>query len=238
MIIKKFKKTGLALLCLSVGSIGSNAYAASVTATASITDLHTTLLTLSNDQYLSDASTLLQNGFDASSVLQSYYFNDSDVNGNASFASIDNTIAPLPQTSAGATGSGLGTATVLWTFDWLATGTGTATLDLEYLYNASVFNYSPGETAIASSSLSVILDGTSTRSDTLYSFYNVADSTSGFINKLLNFDVVSGESGTFTVALTSVANVAPVPLPASLSFLLTGLMGMVGFVRRRRIQAA
>lgn len=229
------KKWGLATLCLLASTLGANAFAASVSATASVTDLRVTLLTLSNNQYLSDASTPFDSGFNAGSVLQSYNFNTSTPTGS-SFAAIDNTFDPLPATTAGAIDNGSGNATVLWTFDWTATDTGTATLDVEYLFSAGVFNFAGSnvENALASSSISVLLDGTEIRSEALHYFYNNQNNDSGFQNMLLSFAVVAGQTGTFTVALTSAAMVAPVPLPAGLPLLGSGLLGLLGMARRRR----
>lgn len=218
-----------ALTAILAGLLPS-AEAATVSATASITDLSTTLLSLSHDEYLSDASTPLNSGFDASSTLQSYFFNE----GN-SFASIDNSFAPLPMTQAGANIDGNGHASVLWTFDWTATGTGTARIDLEYLYNATVLNWQAGETGVSRSYVSLLLDGTSNQTDALHFFYNTNDTSGGFANLALNFDVTSGQRGTFTVSVASDAiAVAPVPLPAAAWLLGSGLLGLGGFARRRR----
>lgn len=113
MFSQMLKRSGIALLCLCAGSLGANVYAASVSATASITDINTTLLSLSNNQYLSDASTPFQSGFNASSVLQIYFFNTTASNGDSSFAQIDDTFALLLQMTAGAVNRGFGSASVL-----------------------------------------------------------------------------------------------------------------------------
>jgi hypothetical protein len=234
-MLQRFKKKDAAVLlmlvCASAGSV--SAQAAAVSATASITDITTSLLQLSNDQYLNDASTPFHSGFSTGSVLDSFTFNDTAPNGNASFASIDSTFAPAPGTSAGAVGRGSGSATVLWTFDWEATGTGTASIDLGYLYSATVQNLLSGETGIASSDISLLLDGTSNRSEALNFFNNVNGNTSGFSDLLLSFGVTAGQKGTFTVTAASNALVAPVPLPAGIWLLGSSLLGFAGMLRRK-----
>jgi hypothetical protein len=230
-----------ALIQLSFGAIvmmtGVGAHAATVTATSSVTGISSSLLTLSNDQYLSDASTPFDSGFDASSVLQNYNFSHTAPNGDTSVATIDNSFAPLPQTSASAINNGQGSATVLWTFDWTATQSGTANINLEYLYDASVFNFAAGESATASSSISMIVDGTSFKDEALRFFVNTSNSTGGFANLNIDFGVTAGQTGTITVAMTSLASATPVPLPAALPFLASGLVGLLGVARRRRQEA-
>lgn len=224
----------LAILASSALAV-TNANAATVTATASITDITSSLLSFSNNQYLSDASTPFQNGFDAGSVLQNYWYNNTAHNGDTSFASIDDGFAPLPQTSAGAAHKGQGSSTVLWSFDWTAIGTGTAMLNLEYLYSATVANYAVGEKAMASSRVAVGLDGTQNQQESLHFFYNEDGNTSGFSNLVLNFNVNSGDTGTFTVSTASnaVAEQAPVPLPAAAWLLGSAAVGLLGFARRK-----
>jgi hypothetical protein len=212
------------------GLLSANAHAASATASAGIFGIDGgALLTFSNDQYLSDASTPLHSGFNASSVLQNYYFNDTP-----SFASIDNSFAPAPQTSAGATGNGKGSATVLWSFDWLATGTGTATFDAEYLYSATVANLASGETGIASASISAVLEGTQNKQDVLYYFNNHNGNTYGDEHLTLNFNVIAGQTGTITLAVASNTLVAPaVPVPTAAWLMGSALLGLGGIARRR-----
>lgn len=234
-MLKKMSTTVgvLAVLAGQVLTIGA-AHAASVSATASIIDRTSSLLSFSNDQFLSDASTPFQSGFDAGSVLQNYYFNTTAGNGNTSYAQIDNSSAPFPQTSAGAGHDGKGSATVSWSFDWLATGTGTATLDLQYLYSATVLNIAAGETGKASSFVSVLLDGTHNIQEALYFFNNVNGNTSGINDLVLNFGVNAGDKGTFTVTTASNAIAASVvPIPAAVWLLGSALTGLAGFTRRK-----
>jgi hypothetical protein len=234
-MLQRFQKNAVVLVVLGCACAGSlPARAAAVSATASITDITTSMLQLSNDQYLNDASTPFHSGFSTGTVLQSYDFNDSGPNGT-SFASIDSTFAPAPGTSAGASGSGSGSATVLWTFDWIASATGTASIDLGYLYSATVLNLLAGETGIASSDITLLLDGTSTKSEALNFFNNVNGNTSGFSDLLLTFGVTEGQTGTFTVTAASNALVAPVPLPAGIWLLGSSLLGFAGVLRRRKV---
>jgi hypothetical protein len=233
-MLQRFQNKALVLVALGCACIGSQAaQAAAVSATASITDVTTSLLTLSNDQYLNDASTPLHSGFSTGTVLQDYNFTDSAPNGNLSFASIDPTFAPAPGTSAGAIGSGSGSATVLWSFDWQATGTGTASIDLGYLFSATVQNLLAGETGIASSDITLLLDGTSLKSEALNFFNNVNGNTSGLSDLLLTFGVSEGQTGSFTVTAASNALVAPVPLPAGIWLFGSALLGLTRVLRRR-----
>lgn len=141
----------------------------------------------------------------------------------------------MPQTSAGAAHNGQGSSTVLWSFDWTATDTGTAMVNLEYLFSATVANYGAGEKAMASSLVSVGLDGTQNKQESLHFFYNEDGNTSGYSNLLLNFNVNSGDKGTLTVftASNAVAVQTPVPLPAAAWLLGGAVVGLLGAVRRK-----
>ena len=162
-MLKHFK-AGAALLGLAaLAGLSSTAQAATVTASASVLDLSVSLLTLSNDSFLSDASTPFQSGFDTGTVLQSYFFNNTASNGNTSFADLHDGdagpgVAPFTMTSA--VHDGQAHASVLWSFDWVATATGTASIDLGYAFQALVANLAAGEAAVARSFVSVMLDGT------------------------------------------------------------------------------
>lgn len=225
------RKLGAAAVLVGAGLLSIDAHAASVTASAGIFGVDGgALLSFSNNQYMSDASTPLHSGFNASSVLQNYYFNDTP-----SFASIDDSLSPAPQTSAGATGNGQGSATVLWSFDWLATGTGAATFDAEYLYSSTVANLLSGETGIASASISAVLEGAQNQQNVLYYFNNQNGNTSGFENLTLNFTVIAGQTGTITLTVASNALAASVvPVPAAAWLMGSALLGLGGVVKCRR----
>src|SRR3569623_3343700 len=210
------------------------AQAGAASATASILNLDGgALLSFVNDQFLSDASTPFQSGFEASSTLQNYTFSTTAPNGDTSFAGIDNSFLPYPQTAAGAVNNGRGAATVLWSFDWLATGTGTATVDLDYLYSATLQNLAAGETGIASSFVSLLRDGTSQQQEALNYFSNQDGNTAGENHLLLNFDVNAGDTGSITVAVASTALIAPVPVPGAVWLLGSALSALLGIARRK-----
>lgn len=238
MLKKTTTTMGAAALLAGSMLFAGEGHAAATSATTSVfdRDFGSTLLSFSNDQYLSDASTPFDSGFNAGSTMQAYYFNNTAGNGDTSFASIDDSFAPVPQTAAGAIGTGNGSATVLWTFDWMATGSGTATLDLDYLYSATVAGFSAGETAVARSFISVLLDGTSNYQEALNYFDNVNGNSAGEGHLVLNFDVTEGDTGTFTVAVASDAIAAPVPVPAALWLFGSALAGLVGISRRRTLE--
>jgi hypothetical protein len=231
MIKLSLEKYAAAALLAGSVLLSIDARAASVTASAGIFNIDGgALLSFSNDQYMSDVSTPLHSAFNASSVLQNYYFNDTP-----SFAAIDNSFAPTPQTSAGASGNGQGSATVMWSFDWLATGTGSATFDVEYLYSVTVANLLSGETGIASASISAVLEGTQNKQDALYFFNNHNGNTFGDEHLTLNFNVSAGQTGTITLTVASNALAAPaVPVPAAAWLMGSALFGLGAISKRRR----
>ena len=233
MLNKMMRTIGVSAL-VTGALLGSGAvYAATVTATASITDVTAMGLTLSNNSFLSDASTPFQSGFDTGSVLQNYNFSTTSPSGT-SLAMIDNSYTPLPQTTAAAITNGSGAATVLWTFDWVADVTGTAMLDVEYLYAATVANLGLGESATASSYVSALLDGTAIGDEAFFYFNNEEGDTSGFNTLGLSFGVSTGQTGTFTLAVASNAvALAAVPVPAAIWLLGSALAGLTGFARRK-----
>ena len=229
-----FKPFAVTVSAIAFALFGTAAHAATVTANTSVVDLSGTLLSFSNDQFVSDASTPYQSGWDTSVTLQNYYFNNTFANGNASFANIDNSLAPLPLTRTGAINDGTGSATVLWSFDWIATGTGKASLDLQYVYSATVSNLNPGETGIAVSAASMQIDGTQNRQEALHYFNNEAGETSGIADLVLDFDVVAGQKGSIIVAVSSNSLAAPaVPVPAAAWLMGSALISLGGIVRRR-----
>lgn len=226
-----------ATLIASIGLISIDAQAASASATAQIFGIDGgSLLSFSNDQYLTDVSTPYNSGFNASTGVQNYYFNDTQANGNVSFAQSDYSFAPAPYTTAGALGNGSGSSTILWSFDWIATGAGTATFDAEYLYSATVMNWIFGETGIASASISAVLEGTQNKKDVLYYFNNQNGNTFGDEHLTLNFDVAAGQTGTISIAVASNALVAPapVPVPAAAWMMGSALLGLAGAARKRQ----
>jgi hypothetical protein len=233
----KLIKVTAAAVIGAAGFFTAPVYAAAVSATASFLDLSVSNLTLSNDQYLNDASTPFDSGFSAGSVLENYNFNTSTP-GGTSYAAISSDFAPLPQTTAGAVDKGLGHASVLWTFDWEATATGTASISLDFLSAAILQNLGTGETAFARSYGSVLLDGTNLEDSANY-FFNTQTGNVGGIESLgLSFAVLAGQRGTFTLTLSSDAYASPVPVPAALPLLASALFGFGAFARRRRGNAA
>lgn len=229
------KHVAIAAIIAATPLLSINAHAATASATAQIFGIDGgALLSFSNDQYLTDASTPYHSGFNASNTIQNYYFNDTQSNGNTSYAATDYSFAPTPYTTAGAIGSGSGSSTILWSFDWIATGNGTATFDAEYLYSATVANLLSGETGIASSSISAILEGTQNKQNVLYYFNNINGNTFGDEHLTLNFDVVAGQTGTISIAVASNALTAPaVPVPAAAWLMGSALLGLSGIARRR-----
>jgi hypothetical protein len=233
----KLIKVTAAAVIGAAGFFTAPAQAAAVSATASFLDMTLSLLTPTNDSYLNDASTPFDSGFSVGSVLQNYDFNTSTPDGT-SYAAISDTFAPLPQTTAGAIGNGLGHASVLWTFDWEATATGTASISLDFLSAAILQNLGVGEKAFVRSYGSVLLDGTNLEDSANY-FFNTQEGNTGAIETLgLSFAVTAGQRGSFTLALNSDAFAAPVPVPAALPLLGSALLGFGAFVRRRRERAA
>jgi hypothetical protein len=233
-IILKF--TAAAVLAAAT-LLGTAANATAVTATASFTDLTLTGLTASNDQYLLDASTPFFSATEAGSVLTPYNLNTS-LPAGISIAQIDSTFDPAwPSTFAAATTKGEGHATVLWSFDWTATTTGLASIRLEYLFNATIADLNPGDRAVARSYASLLLEGSALTDSALYFFDSVEGDAGGFRNLGLSFAVTAGQKGTFTMALNSDALVAPVPVPAALPLLASGLLGLAGLRRRRKTVA-
>lgn len=233
------KHSGAIALLVGVQLLSSHAHAAAVSATAQIFGIDGgSLLTFSNDQYLTDVATPYHSGFNASAAIQNYYFNDTQLNGNASFAASDYSFAPAPYTTAGAIGSGSGNSTILWSFDWTATGSGTATFDAEYLYSATVANLLNSETGMASASISAVLEGTQNKKDLLYYFNNVNGNTFGDEHLTLSLDVVAGQTGTITLAVASNALAAPaVPIPDAAWLMSSALVGLGGVARLRRYSA-
>lgn len=226
----------LAAAVLATGLFTATAHATAVTATSSITDLTSNRLSFSNNQYLLDASIPNQSAFEVGGLLTPYVLNSSSP-GGVSYAQIDSSFDPLPGTAAGATKRGDAHASVLWTFDWTATSTGLATVGLEFLFNATIEDLNQGDRAIARSYANLLLDGSQLSDSTLYFFDSVENMAGGFRTLGLSFNVIAGQTGTLTLALNSDAVVAPVPVPAALPLLASGLLGLAGLRRRRKAAA-
>ena len=190
-------------------------------------------LVLSNDFYFADASTPFESQFDAGSTLPSWTFTTTQ-GGNTSHAALGPTFGGAePTTEAGAIHSGSGSATVQWSFDWTASGSGAAFIDVDYLYSVTLQGLAGGESALASSYISVLRDGTSQRSEALHYLNQAAGNDFDEGHLLLPFDVLAGDWGSFTITLASNALAAPVPEPGTLLLMGAGVVGM-GVVRRRR----
>lgn len=235
----KMWRSVLVLASLVLASVPANA--ATVTASASIFDVSTTLLSLgSNYEYWIDASTRSQSVLTTGSVLESHFLNDTAPNGDTSFAQVDNLLQPLPQTRASAVNNGFANATVLWSFDWTATADGQARIDVEYLFDTTLASLLEGENALASSLVrieTVLQDGTRLGTEAL-NFFNVAEgSEGGFDSLFLAFNVLRDQSGSFLITTASTAYAAPVPLPAGLPLLGSALLALAGLARRRLTKA-
>jgi hypothetical protein len=227
------KKYAVLILLNSAFLLCNNAHGATATASAGIFGIDGgALLNFSNDQYVIDVSTPLQSNSYAGTTLHNYYLNNTP-----SFASVDDSLSPTPQTSAGATGNGRGSATVRWSFDWLATGTGIALFEVEYLYSATLADLLSGETGTASASISAELDGTATKQEVLYFFNGQNGNIFGDEYLTMSFDVVAGQKGTITLSVASHAMVAPpVPIPPAAWLMGSALSGLCAIAKRRREQ--
>lgn len=225
-----------AMAAVLAGLMATPAMAGHVSATASFVDMTLTLLSASNHQYLNDASTPDESYFNVGTEVGSVELNSTTPEAT-SYAALFNEFAPLPQTTASAISDGFGHASVLWTFDWTATETGMAAISLDFLTTAIVQNLLPGESALARSFASVLVDGTTLENSALHFFQSVEGVSGGIETLALTFAVVAGQTGTFTLALASDAFAAPaVPIPAALPLLGSALLGF-GLARRRKAKS-
>jgi hypothetical protein len=215
--------------------LGAPALAAPITsasATASFLDMSLTRLAVTGSSYYVDASTPFFSDFDF--ALTPVSFNTSTA-GGVSLAQIDNSLSPLPGTHAAAELDGEGHATALWSLDWVATSTGRAFFGLDYLYDATVQSMQAGQRALARSYASLLLEGTSLSDSAVYFLDNVDGNLFDLRTLSLSFDVVAGQTGTFTMALNSDARVVKAPEPAALLLLGSALAGLVVVRRQRRL---
>lgn len=233
----------LGMLAVVGGSLAAGeAHAASVSATTSILGVDGgTLLSFSNDRYETRAWTPFLSRDHGSNTLPNYNFNTTASNGDTSFARIDNSLSPLPQTSAGAVHKGRGDALVRWVFDWAATGTGNATVGLNYLYSETVKNLTPSKSGAEAVSYIDLWrsGGVGDVSDSHHSSTTINGNPSGKGHLLLNFDVKAGDRGVLVVQVESAAQAwdwsspVPVPVPSAVWLLGSALAGLAGYARRK-----
>lgn len=237
-MLKKRMPT-IGILALAVGAtLGSDAvYAATASATASITGIAATGLTWLDwePMVVGSAETPFDYG-EISSTELNYHFSTITPSGS-SLATIDHSGVALPETTAAASTHGSGRAVVGWTLYYATDVTGIATVDVEYLYNATVANLGLGETALASSYVSVTVGGAGDRSpvsdEAHFYFDNIESDISGVGTLRINFLATAGEFGNsidFVVASNAQA-LPPVPVPAAIWLLGSALAGLAGFAR-------
>lgn len=239
MIDNRMIRAAAAVLVLTGSLVSLNAQAAVASASATVFDLTDSsgLLSFSNYSYLVDASTPTQSGFSAGSSPSYYSFTESS-GSNYSYAEAGvDSVFNMPTTVAGAYGAGKGASTAAWYLDWVSAATGTVNLDLSYLSSWTVSGLQAGETGIASSSISLLVDGTPYKSELLNFYNNVNGNNSSISDLYLSFAVIAGQTGSISIALASNAITAPVPLPAGVWLFGSGLLGMGRFVRRRVVAA-
>jgi hypothetical protein len=238
MNIKTKALMALATLAASIG-LAATANATAVQASASITGVNGTLLNLSSsNEYDVIAQTRQQESTQYGTVLPYVSLNDPD---GFSFAGVDNTFDPYPGVLAGAHDLGFGASSVVWSVSYTATDTGLATLDLEYLLGLDVFRTNPADTALGSASINIKRSGVQEAGSQVLSFFST---TSGiatdfsehhdFDHLLYSFNVAAGETGTFLITLGSQGMTTPVPLPAGIWLLGSGLVGLGARLRRKR----
>jgi hypothetical protein len=232
-----FKNKTLCALAMLAASIAAAdvAQAAAVQASAMITDRTGTLLSFSStNEYDVIATTKQQDDFRFGSVLPSVSL--SDANG-FSFAQVDNFWDPMPSTLAGAHDLGLATSSVIWSFDYTATGTGTAVLDLSFSALVDALNIGPGETAGGSALINVKRSGVQEAGAEAFYYLTGGGHTGQDAHLLYTFNAGLGDLGSFIITVSSQAVTSPVPVPAAVWLLGSALAGF-GAMRRKRVQAA
>jgi len=226
---------GLVTAAACAGLLSVSAHATSVSATTQVFGLtdNASLLTFSGDTYFVSATTPLHDAFQVGPTPPDVSFNDT-VLGGTTFASATahDPSLDLPYTIFGVNNRGSGNATVQWSLDFVASATGNANLSLEYLDSYTLSNLTPGDSAGVSSSVSLIVDGTTLKSDVLKFFSNVNGNNAGDDFLSLLVPVVAGQHGSLTITVASSGFVNPVPLPAALWLLVSSLLGYGGFFRR------
>jgi hypothetical protein len=219
------------VVAASAGLLSTAANATNVSATATIQDFSATMLSFSSaDSYFINASIPGQDSFAIGTSPAAI-----DLSNGSSFAlvTLHDDIFDMPYTNAGVLGAGSATSVLQWSMDWVATGTGTAQVLLDYLSSALITNYKNGDGAGVSSLINMMVDGTPLKSEVFNFFSNQAGNVGTFDTLSLLFPVVTGQRGSLTITLASQGYVNPVPLPAAGWLLVSGLLGLGGFVRRR-----
>src|SRR5262245_21527576 len=111
------KTTAIGVLAVLATSLAMTdvAQAAAVQASATISDRTGSLITFSStNEYDVIATTKQQENTQFATVLPAVFLSD---NNGFSFAGVDTTFDPFPSTSAGAHDLGLGTSSVIWSFN-------------------------------------------------------------------------------------------------------------------------
>lgn len=226
----------LAVALLGAGLAPAPAQATAVSVTTEIWGVSGTNLVLGADNYTVDLATPANSSFEWGPLLTGGTFND-NVNGGTSYTSAGALFGGVePTTTVGVIDSGYAQSIVQWSFSWAALDAGPASLTLDYNWATTVVGLVPGDTAIASSLISVFRDGTPVVTDVLHFFSMVNGDAGGQSSLVVPFEVLAGQTGEFTVTLASVAQASPVPLPAGLPLLASALAGLGAMARRRRQQ--
>ena len=229
-------KTLCAVAMLAASLFAADAAnAAAVQASAFVSDRTGTLLdfSMTNDYDVIATTTTLEDTRFSSSLPS---VNLSESNGFA-FAQVDNTFDPFPITSAGAHDIGIGTSSVIWSFGYTASGTGTAVLDLSFFTSVDALNVGAGEVAVGSALINVKRSGVQEAGAQAFFFLTGGGHDGQDSHLLYSFNTTAGDIGEFIVTVASQAQVKPVPVPAAVWLLGSGLLGLRA-LRRKRLAAA